>query len=168
MKNPPVFWGITAVGIMVWLGDALHNFGDGIALGAAFSSSWVSGVGTSIAIFCHELPHEFGDFAIYLQNGMSKWKALMLNFLAACFSFIGLYIGLSLSEHGNTREWLLAVIAGMFLYISLVDIMHEMTAEKSSRPVLQFLIQNVGLILGWSILLLLALYEEDLITLLSK
>ena len=44
----------------MFIGDALHNFGDGLALGVAFSASFVAGFGASIAIFCHELPHEFG------------------------------------------------------------------------------------------------------------
>jgi len=49
---------------MVFVGDALHNFGDGLALGVAFSSSVVAGIGASIAIFCHELPHEFGKIYV--------------------------------------------------------------------------------------------------------
>ena len=56
---------------------------------------------------------------------MSKWKALGLNFLAACFAFVGLYIGLSVAENPEVRQWLLAVIAGMFLYISLVDVVSK-------------------------------------------
>jgi len=53
--------GANTIGIMVFIGDILHNFGDGLAIGVAFSSGWVNGIGTSIAIFCHELPHEFGE-----------------------------------------------------------------------------------------------------------
>lgn len=52
----------------MFVGDALHNFGDGLALGVAFSLSPVSGLGTSIAIFCHELPHEFGKFIQFLNT----------------------------------------------------------------------------------------------------
>lgn len=162
-KLNTVCCGVTPVGIMVFIGDALHNFGDGLALGVAFSTSLVSGIGTSIAIFCHELPHEFGDFAIYMKNGMSKWQALGMNFLAACCAFIGLYIGLSVAENEDARQWMLAVIAGMFLYISLVDVLHEMIEEVSEkRPLLMFLLQNVGLCLGWAILLILAMYEDQL------
>ena len=55
---------LTAVAWMVLLGDALHNFMDGIAVGVAFSEPFPgglqSGVSTSIAILCHELPHELG------------------------------------------------------------------------------------------------------------
>lgn len=43
---------------MVILGDALHNFSDGLAIGASFSTGLTTGFGTSIAVFFHELPHE--------------------------------------------------------------------------------------------------------------
>lgn len=56
---------------------------------------------------------------------MTKWKALGFNFMAACFAFIGLYIGLSIAENPEAREWMLSVIAGMFLYIALVDVVRK-------------------------------------------
>lgn len=68
-----------ALPVMVILGDTLHNFGDGLAIGAAFSSSGTAGLSTSIAVFCHELPHELGKSTIivldhyYLSSKMSDW-----------------------------------------------------------------------------------------------
>ena len=52
----------------MFLGDLLCNFGDGIAIGAAFSYSWPQGVGTSLAILFHELPREFGNFVFKLKK----------------------------------------------------------------------------------------------------
>lgn len=46
---------------LITLGDAVHNFADGLAVGAAFSSTWKTGLATSLAVFCHELPHELGE-----------------------------------------------------------------------------------------------------------
>ena len=55
--------GISSVAWMIILGDTIHNFADGIAIGASFSSSLGIGASTSLAVFFHELPHEFGMLA---------------------------------------------------------------------------------------------------------
>jgi len=58
-----VVTGDKSVAWMVMVGDAVHNFADGLAVGASFAQSWQTGLSTSIAVFCHELPHEFGQSA---------------------------------------------------------------------------------------------------------
>lgn len=65
VHSPPS--SLSAVAWMVVMGDGLHNFTDGMAIGAAFSNNIAGGFSTAIAVFCHELPHELGDFAVLLK-----------------------------------------------------------------------------------------------------
>uniref|UniRef100_A0A8C2Q105 Zinc transporter ZIP4 n=1 Tax=Cyprinus carpio TaxID=7962 RepID=A0A8C2Q105_CYPCA len=147
---------------MITIGDGIHNFADGLAMGAAFSVSWRSGLATSLAVLCHELPHELGDFAILLHCGLSVRKALLLNVGSALTSFIGLYIALSVSTQTIAEEWISAITAGFFLYIGLADMLPSMIHVDSKKPWLIFLLQNLGLLTGWGILLLLSLYEDQI------
>ncbi|KAK3093259.1 hypothetical protein FSP39_013330 [Pinctada imbricata] len=155
-----------ALALRVIIGDGIHNFSDGLAIGVAFADSIIGGFSTSVAVFCHELPHEMGDFAVLLKKGMTWRQALFYNCLSSVLSLIGMLIGLAVGNVGDMSRWLFLGIAGMFLYISLVDLLPEInmieTESKKRHPLLNLLYQLAGISLGITIMLLIALYEEDL------
>lgn len=60
-SKPETAWYILpTVAWMIIAGDAMHNFVDGLAIGAAFAANLETGIALSIAVMCHELPHELG------------------------------------------------------------------------------------------------------------
>ena len=84
---------IATVAWMIIFGDGIHNFIDGLSIGAAFSESILTGMSVSLAVLCEEFPHELGDFAVLLNSGMTVRQAMMYNFLSACTCYLGLVIG---------------------------------------------------------------------------
>ncbi|XP_067655769.1 metal cation symporter ZIP14-like isoform X2 [Haliotis asinina] len=118
---------------MIIFGDGLHNFIDGLSIGAAFTQSKLAGISVSLAVMCEELPHELGDFAILLNCGMTVKKALMYNFLSACMCYMGLVFGILLGKNASSHDWVFAVAGGMFLYISLADMMPEMNSASEGE-----------------------------------
>lgn len=150
------------IALMIILGDSLHNLTDGLAIGAAFSNDSVTGIATSIAVLCHELPHEFGDFAVLLRVGYSVKRVLYFNVMSSILSFIGMAIGLLVtSGHAAASQWIYAATAGSFLYIALADLVPEM-AEGNKNILSSTLTQICGISLGGAIMLLIALNEDSL------
>ena len=154
---------IKAIAWMITIADAMHNFIDGMAIGASYSVSRMNGISTSVAIFCEEFPHELGDFAILLSAGMSFKQAAFFNFLSACSCFLGLILGITLGHGYSSSGWIFALAGGVFLYIALGGMLpeaKEQTCKKSLRdsPWLCFIIQNIGILTGFLVMFLLTLY----------
>ncbi|KAM6954513.1 metal cation symporter ZIP14 [Aplochiton taeniatus] len=159
------------IGTLAWmitLSDGLHNFIDGLAIGASFTASVFQGISTSVAILCEEFPHELGDFVILLNAGMSIQQALFFNFLSACCCYLGMGFGI-LAGNSFSPNWIFALAGGMFLYIALADMlpeMNEVSREEEeaggSSFLLTFAIQNAGLLTGFSIMLLLTTFSGQI------
>lgn len=120
---------------MVIMGDGLHNFTDGMAIGAAFSNNIAGGLSTAVAVFCHELPHELGDFAVLLKAGMSAKQAVYYNILSSVLSFVGMCVGIMIGDTPEASQWIFAVAAGLFIYIALVDMVRTVWGTKTSRQI---------------------------------
>lgn len=165
VHSPPE--SLSSVAWMVVLGDGLHNFTDGMALGAAFSNNIAGGCSTAVAVFCHELPHELGDFAVLLKAGMSAKQAIYYNLMSSILCFIGMCLGIFVGDNPQSTSWVFAVSAGMFLYIGLVDMFPELTTSHSAieSSLCQCSLQGLGLISGVAIMLVIAYYEDHLLNL---
>jgi len=124
----PVAYGLLA-------SDAVHNFGDGIAIAAAFLSSTHLGVITSIAVLVHELPEELADYAVLRVARVGKRRSLVALALVQLTAGVGAAVTLlgATLGHGHGHSIVLAIAGGTFIYIALVELMPDILREGSRR-----------------------------------
>ena len=114
---------VATVAWMIIFGDGIHNFIDGLSIGAAFSESILTGLSVSLAVLCEEFPHELGDFAVLLNSGMTVRQAMMYNFLSACTCYLGLVIG-------ETKQTLFVLTIFSMLMIFSMSTIFSMYAQQ--------------------------------------
>ncbi|MFH1678081.1 MAG: ZIP family metal transporter, partial [Candidatus Omnitrophota bacterium] len=109
------------------IGDAIHNFIDGLIIGAGFLIDIKVGIAATVAIILHEIPQELGDFAVLLYGGFSKFKALAFNFLSAATAILGTILGFVFASRvEGFANALLPLAAGGFIYIASCDLIPEL------------------------------------------
>ncbi len=112
---------------MVLVGDAFHNFLDGVVIGTAVQTSVPLGISTALAIATHEIPQELGDFAILLHAGFSKRKALILNIVSGLSAILGAVLAVvALDWMPQINTYILSVAAASFLYIAMADLIPDL------------------------------------------
>ena len=158
------------------IADFTHNITDGLAMSSSFYASPTLGATTAVAVFFHEIPHEVGDFALLIQSGFSKRKAMGAQFMTALGAFLGTCIGIAVQEFGKSGSvgfdgetyskglagtglgWgdlLLPFTAGTFLYVGTVAVIPELldTGPNKRQELKQTAAQFVALAAGAGIML---------------
>jgi zinc and cadmium transporter len=132
-------------GIPILIGDAFHNFADGMVIAAAFLVDWQAGVLATAAVMAHEIPHEVGDFMILLNAGFTKQRAFVFNLISGSSAVAGGIVGyLVLEGVDELLPYALLLAAASFVYIALSDLLPEMM--RRSR--LSQSLPQVGLVLA--------------------
>jgi len=135
--------------IMNLVGDAVHNFIDGLIIAASYLASIPVGITTTLAVVFHEIPQEIGDFAVLLHGGYSKGKAILFNVLTAFTSVLGAIAALLLSNQiPQLTAFLVPFAAGNFIYIAGSDLIPELHKEvKMEKSILQLLAFLCGILM---------------------
>jgi zinc and cadmium transporter len=139
-----------SAGTLIILGDSIHNFVDGVLIAAAFLTDVQLGIVTSLAVAAHEIPQEVGDFAILLDSGYSRGKALFYNILASLTTVLGGVLAyFSLEDLHDKLPYFLALAASSFIYIAVADLipsLHTKTDMKTSLQQIALIAAGVFLI----------------------
>jgi zinc and cadmium transporter len=132
---------------LVIVGDAFHTFVDGAIIGAAVLTSVPLGVSTAIAAAAHEIPQEVGDFAVLLNAGYSRRRALLLNLLSGTAGIVGAVIVFFVMEPlPRLLPYFIAFSAGGFLYVAMSDLIPDLHRNaRDPNPVRQTLLIAAGI-----------------------
>lgn len=132
---------------LVLIGDSMHNALDGVLIGAAFLTDTRLGIVTAIAAVTHEIPQEIGDFAVLLNSGMSRGRALFWNLLTSLTSVIGGVVAYyALHKVQYILPYALAVAAASFLYVAVADLIPGLHRRVDMRTsIMQVLLIAAGI-----------------------
>ena len=130
--------GKNASGALIIIGDAVHNLVDGVLIAAAFMTDIDLGIVTALAVAAHEIPQEICDFAILLNNGYERKRALLFNVLASMATLVCAVIAYySLQSMQHALPYILAIAASSFIYIAVADLIPGLHKKTELRETLQ-------------------------------
>ncbi len=134
-------------GLLILVGDSIHNFADGVLIAAAFLTDVRLGWITTAAVAAHEIPQEIGDFIVLLNAGYTRRRAFVYNLLAGLGSVVGGVAGyFSLARSTGALPFVLMMAAASFIYIALADIVPGMHKQhQRNASLVQFLLLAVGI-----------------------
>ena len=137
---------------MVIIGDAFHNFLDGVIIGTAVRTSIPLGVSTALAVATHEIPQEIGDMAILLHSGYSRRRALVLNLLSGASAVLGAIVAvLALEWVPQITQYALSIAAAGFLYVAMADLipdLHRGRIDSTTLRQLALALAGIGTVVG--------------------
>ena len=118
---------------LILIGDAFHNFVDGLLIAAAFLADPMLGVTTTLAVVAHEIPQELGDFILLLNAGWSQRKAFLANAASSLTSVLGGLLGyFALDGAEHALPYVLTIAAASFIYIAVADLLPLLHRQRSS------------------------------------
>jgi len=153
----------SSLGWMVSIGDCFHNFTDGMAIGASYAVSLNLGLSTTIAIFFHEIPHEFGDVAVMLSAGWTWKQILPMQAFTQSWAVVGLFVGIPVAQIDGATQWILALAVGLFIYVALSNVIPELVEYfKAYDRTKVFFFGNLGIAIGFAVMVIIALFEGSI------
>ena len=139
-------------GMLILVGDAFHNFVDGVLIAAAFLTDLRLGVITTLAVMAHEIPQEVGDFMVLLKAGYGRGQALLLNLAVSLTSVAGGIVGYLMLEGARAMvQYALLLAASCFIYIAVADLIPDMHRQNSAGDIgWQLFLMTVGIATIWA------------------
>jgi zinc and cadmium transporter len=121
-------------GLLIVVGDTVHNFVDGLLIAAAFLQGTELGIIAAVAIIAHEIPQEVGDFLILLHSGYSRARALAMNLLSSVATVVGGVIGyFALQFVADWEATLLGVVGASMIYVAVADLIPGLHRQPELR-----------------------------------
>ena len=137
-------------GLLIIVGDTIHNFLDGLLIAAAFLQSTEVGIIAAVAIIAHEIPQEVGDFLILLHSGYTRGRAFALNLLSSCATVVGGLAGyFGLQVLADWEATLLGVVAASMIYVAVADLipgLHRRPQLRDTALQALLIVLGIGLI----------------------
>jgi zinc and cadmium transporter len=136
----------SSAGPLILIGDAMHNFMDGAVIGAAVLNSVPLAISTAIAVLAHEIPHEVGDFAILLNAGFTRRRALLFNATAEAAGLVGAALAfVALDATPRLVPYFLAFAVASFLYVAMADLIPDLhRASVEAGAIRQVILVSAG------------------------
>lgn len=142
-------------GLVMAFAIALHNFPEGMVIGASYASDevagGVSGLATAIVIGLHNVPEGMAVSVPLAAGGMPKWKATILTAITGAPTILGAMLGYFLGTLSPVSLALsLSFASGAMLYVVFGELLPEsILMWRSKAPAFAML---VGLLVGVVIL----------------
>ncbi|HEX6158906.1 MAG TPA: ZIP family metal transporter [Thermoanaerobaculia bacterium] len=140
------------------LGDAIHNYIDGLLIGASWLAGPALGISTTLAVLLHEIPQELGDFGVLIHSGLTVRQAALLNAASAAVAILGTATAVVAGAvaHQQMIRVLVPLTAGGFVYIAAADLIPELQHDRGLRALV---VQTALISSGIAVMALLTLVD---------